>query len=168
MDARARWLQIRWPTTTTMLELPICLAIVGTMIFVAAHSLVRVRQHLEVVEALSMAVGPTVAMMEYRAVTGEWPASNEQAGYSNGSLMVSGRLESTLIRDGGAADLSFSTRARDMAGKVLTVRAWEGEDAGLPVAWSCGHAGIPPLTTATADRTTLSDQELSSTCRRRR
>jgi hypothetical protein len=29
MDARVRWLQIEWPTTTTMLELPIYLAIMG-------------------------------------------------------------------------------------------------------------------------------------------
>jgi len=168
MDARVRWLQVRWPTTTTMLELPICLGIMGAMALVGAHSFIRVQQHLHVLEAVSLAAGPTVGMMEYRAVTGDWPASNEQAGYSAGSLMKGGRLESALIRDGGAVDLTFSSRAGDVAGKVLTFRAWEGGDAGLPVAWSCAHAGVPPLATTTVDRTTLSEDELSSTCRGRR
>jgi Pilin (bacterial filament) len=168
MDARVRWLQVRWPTTTTMLELPIYLGIVGAMALVGAHSFMRAQQHLHVLEAVSMAAGPTVGMMEYRAVTGDWPASNEQVGYSAGSLIKGGRLESALIREGGAVDLTFSSSAGDLAGKVLTFRAWEGGDAGLPVAWSCGHAGVPPLAATTVDRTTLSEVELSSTCRGRR
>jgi Pilin (bacterial filament) len=168
MDARARWLQVRWPTTTTMLELPICLAIIGAMALVGAHSFIRVQQHLQLMEAVSMAAGPTVSMMEYRAVTGDWPASNERAGYSARNHMKGGRVESALIRDGGAVDLTFSNRAGEVAGKVITFRAWEGGDAGLPVAWSCGHAGIPPLAATTVDRTTLSEDELSSTCRSRR
>jgi hypothetical protein len=168
MDARVRWLQVRWPTTTTMLELPICLGIIGAMALVGVHSFTRVQQHLHVLEAVSMAVGPTIGMMEYRAVTGEWPASNEQAGYSTESLIKGGRLESALVRDGGAVDLTFSNRADDLAGRVITLRAWEGGDAGLPVAWSCGHASVPPLAAAAVDQTTLSEDELLSTCRGRR
>jgi Pilin (bacterial filament) len=165
MDARVRWLQIRSPTTTTMLELPICLGIIGMMALVAAHSFVRVQQHLQVLEAASMAAGPNVMMMEYHAVTGIWPASNAQSGYSDSSM---GRLQSAQIREGGAIDLTFSSLAGDVAGKVLTFRAWQGTDTGLPVAWSCGHAGIPPLAATTGDRTTLSEDELSSNCRDRR
>jgi hypothetical protein len=168
MDARVRWLQVRWPTTTTMLELPICLGIMGAMVLVAAHCFKRMQQHLHVLEAVSMAVGPTVSMMEYRAVSREWPASNELAGYFTERLTPGGRLESARIRDGGAVDLTFSSRAGDLGGKALTFRAWVGEDAGLPVAWSCGHASVPPLTATTADLTTLKEDELSSTCRSRR
>jgi hypothetical protein len=167
MDARVRWLQVGWPTTTTMLELPISLGVIGAMALVAAHSFVRMQQHLHVLEAVSIAGGATVRMMEYRAVTGDWPASNEQAANS-ASLMQGGRLGSVLIRDGGAVDMTFSSRAGDVAGKVLTFRAWEEGDAGLPVAWSCGHAGVPPLATTTEDRTTLTEDELSSICRSRR
>jgi hypothetical protein len=165
MDARVRWLQIRWPTTTTMLELPICLGIIGMMALVAAHSFARVQQHLHVLEAVSMAAGPTVMMVEYHAVTGIWPASNAQSGYLDSSM---GRLQSALIREGGAVDLTFSSLAGDVAGKVLTFRAWQGTDSGLPVAWSCGHADVPPLATTTGDRTTLSEDELPSNCRDRR
>jgi hypothetical protein len=48
MDARVRWLRIEWPTTTTMLELPIYLAIMGAMALVATHGFVRVQQRLHV------------------------------------------------------------------------------------------------------------------------
>jgi Pilin (bacterial filament) len=168
MDARVRWLQIRWPTTTTMLELPICLGIIGAMASVGAHSFIRIQQHLQVLEAESMAVGPIVSTMEYRAITGKWPATCERAACSTESLMPGSRLKSTRIRDGGAVDLTFSSRAGDLSGKVLTFRAWVGRDAGLPVAWSCGHARVPPLTATSVDRTTLNEDELSSACRSRR
>jgi hypothetical protein len=167
MDAPVRWLQIEWPTATTMLELPIYLAIMGAMALVATHSFVHVQQRLNVLEAVLVVTGPKVASMEYHAVTGAWPASNEQAGYSPGSLVKMGRLQSVLIREGGAVDFMFSSRAGDLAGKVMSVRAWQGSDAGLPAAWRCGHASASPLVAAPGDRTTLTDDELPSPCRDR-
>jgi type IV pilus assembly protein PilA len=168
MDTRVRWLRIAWPTTTTMLELPVCLAIMGAMALVAAHSFARMPQHLQVLEAVSLLTGPRVASMEYRAVTWAWPVSNEQAGYSAGSLFKQGRLPSILIREGGAVDFAFSGSAGDLAGKIMSVRAWEGSDAGLPAVWRCGRASAAPLAAAALDRTTLSDDELPSPCRGRR
>ena len=165
MDARARWLQVRWPTTTTMLELPICLGVIGTMVLVAIHSLDRAEQHLRVVEAVGMAAGPTVMMTEYHAVTGSWPASNAQSGYLDPSV---GRIRSILIREGGAVDLTFSSRAGELSGKVVSLRAWEGTDSGLPLAWRCGHSAVPPLRSGAVDLTTLKEDELSSSCRSRR
>jgi Tfp pilus assembly protein PilE len=99
MDVRrVRWQQIEWPTATTMLELPVCLAVMGAMALVASHSFERVQQHLHVLEAVSIVTGPRVAMMEYHAVMGAWPESNAQAGYSAGSFAQAGRLQSVLIR----------------------------------------------------------------------
>lgn len=167
MDARVRRLQIEWPTATTMLELPIYLAIVGAMALAATHGFVHVQQGLNVLEVVSLATGPRVASMEYHAVTGAWPASNEQAGYSAGSLMTQGRLQSVLIREGGALDFMFSSGTGGLAGKVISVRAWEGPEAGLPVAWLCGRARVPPLVAVSMDRTTPGDDELPLPCRRR-
>jgi hypothetical protein len=150
-----------------MLELSVCLGVIGAMALAGAHNFMHLQRQLHVLEAVSMSTGPIVAMMEYRAVTGKWPASSEQAGYSARSVMKGGRLESALIRDGGAVDLTYSSRAGDVAGKTLSFRAWQGADAGLPVVWSCGHAGAPPLAAKTADRTTLAEDELASTCRGR-
>src|SRR5579859_3394454 len=167
MDARVRWLQVEWPTATTMLELPIYLAIMGAMALVATRNFVHVQQRLHVLDAVSVLAGAKVASMEYHAVTGAWPTSNEQAGYSARSLMIQGRLQSVLIREGGAVDFMFSSGVGGLAGKIISVRAWEGSDAGLPAAWRCGHARVPPLVAASVDRTTLSDDELPSPCRSR-
>ena len=168
MDARIRWMQVAWPTTTTMLELPICLAIMGAMALVATHSFVLLQQRLYVLEVVSIITGPKTAMMEYHAITGNWPVSNEQAGYSAESVMREGRLRSVLIREGGAVDITFSSRAGDSVGKVLSVRAWQGPTPDLPAAWHCGRASVTSLTAAAADQTTLGDDELPSLCRSHR
>jgi type II secretory pathway pseudopilin PulG len=126
MDARVRWLQVRWPTTTTMLELPISLGVIGAMALVAAHSFVRVQQHLHVLEAVSIAGGATVRMMEYRAVTGDWPASNEQAANS-ASLMQGGRLGSVLIRSLVArATWPAKSSLFELGRKEMRVCPWHG------------------------------------------
>jgi Tfp pilus assembly protein PilE len=166
MDARMRWMQVEWPTTTTMLELPICLTIMGAMALVATHSFVQLQQRLYVLEAVSIMTGPKTAMMEYHAMTGNWPVSNEQAGYSAESLMKEGRLRSVLIREGGAVDITFSRRAGDSVDKVLSIRAWQGPSPDLPAAWHCGRrASVTSLAAAAPDQTTLSDDEIPSPCR---
>jgi hypothetical protein len=167
MESRIRWMQVEWPSTTTMLELPICLAVMGAMALVATQSFVRLQRHLYALEAVSIVTGLKTDMMEYHAVSGTWPTSNEQAGYSTESLMKTGRLSLVQIREGGAVDVTFSGRAGDAAGKVLSVRAWQGPSSDQPVAWRCGHASVALMDVAAADQTTLSDNEIPSPCRGR-
>jgi hypothetical protein len=166
MDARLRWMQVEWPSSVTMLELPICLAVMGAMALAAAHSYARLQQRLFALEAIAFTSVLKTGMVEYRASTGNWPVSNEQAGYSADSLMNQGHLRSVLIREGGAIDVTFSSRAGNSVGKVLTVRAWQRSSSDQPAAWLCGHASTPPAAAA-ADHTTLSDDELPSPCRGR-
>jgi type II secretory pathway pseudopilin PulG len=150
---------------TTMLELPICLAVMGAMIAVSAQSFGRAQPRLNVLSALSIMAAPRIAMMEYRAVNGAWPTSNEQTAYDP-HLTVRDRLSSVSIRAGGAVDVTFSDRIPELAGKVLTFRAWQASAAEDPaIAWPCGHAGATPLVASSEDRTTLSDDELPSSCR---
>jgi len=167
MNTRIRWLQTEWPTSTTMLEIPIYLLVLGAMGLVAIYSYVYAQRHLHVMEALSVIAGPRVTMMEFRAVTGAWPSSNTQAGFSDASFSGRDRdlyrLNSVQIREGGAIDFAFGRGA--LKPKVLSIRAWEGLSPGLPIEWTCGHALSLPGTTATADQTTLSDEDLPSPCR---
>ena len=153
-----------------MLELPIYLLVVGTMGIVAVFGYVYAQRHLRVLEAISLIAGPRTTMMEYRAVTGTWPTSNRQAAFSD-AMFTTGqrdlyRVNSVQIREAGAVDFGFSQGA--LKGKVLTIRAWERPGAGLPVGWLCGHAPSLPATTAAADRTTLSNEDLPSPCRPRK
>ena len=169
MDVRVRWLQFGRPPSTTMLELLISAAVVGAMICVAAHSWQHARPRLDLLDAASVMTGPRVAIMEFHAVTGTWPASNRRAGYFAGEFMQGGRLKGAEIRDGGAVDITLSDRVAAHAGKVVTFRGWQGSDAGdAPVAWLCGHAGAALLHPASADRTTLTEDELPSSCRARK
>jgi hypothetical protein len=92
-----RWPQFENVTLTALLELPVCLAIMGGMIAVGAHSFFRALQHVDVMEAVFLMTGPKYAMMEYRAVRGVWPASNEEAAYDP-RLAKGGRLSSVVIQ----------------------------------------------------------------------
>lgn len=165
MDARMRWTQVAWPTSTTMLELPICVAIMGGMALVAAHGFELIQERLHVLEALSVVRSPEILMTEYRAVNGSWPVTNQQAGYSSESVTKKTRLRSVEIREGGAVDIKFSNPEVILADQTLSVRAWQGSTPDLPAAWRCGHSGVTPLAPASADRTTLGDDELPSPCR---
>ena len=88
MDVRVRWSRMAKPASTTMLELLVCLCVIGAMIWVAARGMQRVQQRLYVMEAVSLMAGPKIAMMEYRAVNGIWPSSNERVP-NRGDLQVS-------------------------------------------------------------------------------
>lgn len=166
MDVRVRWLRLQKPASTTLLELLVCLGVMGAMISVAAHSMHRVQQHLRVLEAVFLMSGPKIAMMEYRSVTGIWPSSNERAPFSSPRTGQDGVLPTEILREGGAVDYTLSARADDLAGKVLTIRAWQGA-GDAPVAWLCGRARAARSIAAGDDHTTLGDDELPSPCRAR-
>ena len=166
LDDRIRWLRLEWPASTTMLEIPIFLIVLGIMIQVGLQGLVHVRKSLAALEGESVATGARAAMMEYRAVVGEWPRSNAEAGFEDAHVPLS-RISAVTIRSGGAVDVTFSGAEAVLAHQVLSVRAWQGEESALPVAWSCGHAHSAPPVLTSADRTTLTDDELPSTCRAR-
>ena len=167
MDAPARWLRVEWPMTTMMLELLLASSIAGAMVLVAIQSNRHLQQRVQMLDGLSLGAGPKVAMMEYRAMTGMWPLSNEAAGYIAAPARGQGRVRSMSIRANGAVDITFSNYAAEMEGKILTLRAWQGLDPGLPVAWSCGRSSAAPLTPHATDRTTLRDDQLLSPCRGR-
>jgi hypothetical protein len=150
-----------------MLEIPVYLLVAAAMGVVAVHGYVYTQRHLHVLEALSVMTGARTTMMEYRAVTGSWPASNSNAGFSyaifNGSDRDLYRIKAVQIREGGAIDVRLSQgSSKD---QVVSIRAWEEAGPGLPVGWMCAHAPAPPGTTAATDQTTMTDDDLPSPCR---
>jgi hypothetical protein len=161
MDVRVRWLLLEKPMPWFMLELLVCLLVMGTMILAAARGVPRTLQHLYVLDAVFQSSAGKIDMMEFRAVTGAWPTS---------ALALPKSLAGTeVIREGGAVDYTLSARAGNAAGKIVTFRAWQNSGAaGLPVAWLCGLSRAVPLTASGTDMTTLTDDELPSLCRARR
>ncbi|HLQ13223.1 MAG TPA: pilin [Steroidobacteraceae bacterium] len=166
LDARIRWLRLDWPALTTMLEIPVFLIVLWVMIEAALQGLVHVRKSLAALGGESVASGARAAMMEYRAVTGEWPRSDREAGFQD-TQDQSSRFSAVTIRSGGAVDVTYSSSDAGLAGKVLSIQAWQVDGSERPVAWLCGHARRAPLAATSEDRTTFTDDELPSTCRAR-
>ena len=153
-----------------MLEFPIYLLVLGGMGLASVYSLVHAQHHLQVMEALSVTTGPRVTMMEYRAVTGAWPSSNSEAGFSDAMFKGNDRhlyrVNSVQIRQGGAIDVKLSRGA--LKEKVVSIHASSQAGPGLPISWTCGHARTLPGTTAATDQTTITDDDLPSPCRAHR
>ena len=168
MEIRMNWSRLDGPESPALLEFLICLFVMGTMTWVAARGMHRIQQHLYVLDAVSRASASEVAMMEYRATHGVWPDSNDSLSLDATQAHPGDRIDAETIRAGGSVDFRFSSRAKEIAGKTVTFRAWqESGAADLPVVWLCGRARTGSLTAASEDRTTLDDRELPSPCRAR-
>src|SRR5271169_6529319 len=73
LQFRIRWLRIQWPTLTTLLEIPVVLLVIFFVLGVSFRSLSHMWSSLSALEAVSEVPGAEIAMMEHRAVVGEWP-----------------------------------------------------------------------------------------------
>jgi hypothetical protein len=169
MDVRVRWLLLEKPAPWFMLELLLCVLVAGAMTWAAARDIPRILQHLRVMETVSLVSEATNNMMEYRAVTGDWPASSERVPLSPAYASTGSVVGVAVIRRGGAVDYTLSRRAGNADGRIVTFRAWQNSaGADLPVAWLCAHARATPLIASGTDDTTLTDDELPSPCRARK
>jgi hypothetical protein len=71
---------------------------------VAVRGTHRIRQHLYVLEALTLASVAEVDMMEYRATEGVWPDSNDTLSVDPAQTQPGVRIDAQAIRAGGAVD----------------------------------------------------------------
>jgi hypothetical protein len=161
---RTRWLRAARLTTTTLLEIFVSLTVMAVCIPVAVRSFLDAKTHMAVIQGVFLAQDAKVAMIEYRAVVGDWPACNSAAGYDDPRLH-SNRYGTAGIRAGGAVDFRFPHDGTVLADRVVSIRAWQGPDSASPTSWLCAHAGSRVLTAASADRTTVRDRDLPSSCR---
>lgn len=164
MVARTRWLRLARVTPTLLLEVFVYLVVMAVCITVAMHAYFDARIHLAAAQAAQLARTAEVAMIEFRAVSGDWPASNSAAAFDEPQLRQD-RHGSADIRAGGAVDIRFPRDGTVLADQVLSLRAWQGPDSASPVAWLCGHAVARALVPASADRTTMRDRDLPAGCR---
>jgi hypothetical protein len=139
--------------------------LIAFIALVDARTTTHMRQSLAAINALSLAEGAEIAQMEYRAVNGEWPTSDNQARFSDKLPEV--WIRSASIRDGGAVDFTFATDMPALKGQILSFRAWQAQDASSPLVWVCGHGRAASLAPASVDLTTLADRMLPSPCRMR-
>lgn len=165
MDVRARRLEVERRSADTMIELPICLFLIAMLTVVALQGFAQARIRLRSLDAILLSQGPVLAASVYRANTGRWPASNEEAGYPAQPVELPTRLESVRIRAGGAADFVFSGKERALAGRTLSFRAWQASDPATPIVWRCGRSRAPAPLVGAQDQTTVAARDLLSACR---
>jgi type IV pilus assembly protein PilA len=95
------------------------------------------------------------------------PADNAAAGLPSADKIVNNYVSSLTVED-GVINLTFGNRAnKAIAGKTLSLRPAVVEDAPVvPIAWICGHAGVPDkMTVKGTDRTDLDNTYLPLECR---
>ena len=133
----------------TLIELMIVVAIIGILAAVAIPQYQNYVARAQVAEALSLASGAKVAVVEYRTTTGDWPADNEAAGLAEEEDISGKYVESLAIMGDSEADniyhivITFNENAHtQIAGGNITLMA---TDEGGSISWSCEGSVIDYL-----------------------
>jgi len=133
----------------TLIELMIVVAIIGILAAVAIPQYQNYVARAQVAEALVLASGAKMALVEYRSNTGEWPRSNEQAGLAN-AFEIAGKYVKRLgiNHDGGIGEGEITvifngTAHTKIANGRLDLVA---TDEGGSISWICKSGGAPNIT----------------------
>ena len=128
----------------TLIELMIVVAIIGILAAIAIPQYQNYVARAQVAEALVLASGAKIALVEYRTNTGEWPDSNELAGLAN-ALKITGKyVERVAVNYTGSSQGTITVIFNGTAhtkianGQLYLVAT----DEGGSISWICkGSAG---------------------------
>jgi type IV pilus assembly protein PilA len=156
----------------TLIELMIVVAIIGILAAIAIPAYQDYTIRAQVTEGLNLGGAVKVAVAEFFANTGAWPADMTTAttglGYTS---LPSGKYVSKVDVSVGTIKITYASVAPQQAnnvinGQELDLRPTLGNN--LDVIWTCGkHAvvGTNPAVAATADATNILDRYLPQNCR---
>ena len=122
----------------------IVVAIIGILAAIAIPQYQNYVARAQVAEALVLASGAKIALVEYRTNTGEWPDSNELAGLAN-ALKITGKyVERVAVNYTGSSQGTITVIFNGTAhtkianGQLYLVAT----DEGGSISWICkGSAG---------------------------
>jgi len=148
----------------TLIELMIVVAIIGILAAIALPAYQDYTIRAQVSEGPTLAEGVKLAVAEFYANNGSWPANQAAIGYTN---TVSGSYTTSIANAAGVVAITYGgTKAHNnINGMVLTLVAGVNDNG--DIAWQCGaNTNLPTgFTMAGADATTVNVKYLPSSCR---
>ena len=158
----------------TLIELMIVVAIIGILASVALPAYQDYTIRAQLAESLTMASSLKVAVADYFAASGAFPATNQAAICGDGGGACSGSaatdnkgnyVTGIAVAADGVLNVTLGNKANAaIATRVLSLRP--GLDTASNISWICGKANIPSgVTVAGTDATTVSPKYLSNACK---
>jgi len=154
----------------TLIELMIVVAIIGILAAIAIPAYQDYTIRAQVTEGATLADGVKVAMQDYYAQHGTWPAAllgNDAAGGMNFTGAVTGQYVTAVATTGvGDITATFGNRANaKITPNALTIYA--ALSTNQDIVWICGKQALPGTAVSaggTAAMTTVTDKYLPRNC----
>lgn len=114
----------------------LAIPVLGIMIAIALPAYQDYTIRAKVSEGLNLAAAAKLATSETHQATGQWPNSNEEAGYVSPESGVVSEISIPAARD---IQITFSAGIPEIAGETLMLRAELRPDGAIM--WECNAAG---------------------------
>jgi len=148
----------------TLIELMIVVAIIGILAAIALPAYQDYTIRSQVSEGPTLAEGVKLAVAEYYANNGSWPATNLQIGYTS---TVSGSYVTSITNATGVITVVYGPPKAHTNIQGATLSLVAGVNLNGDIAWRCGTNSVLPagFTFAGGPATSIQQKYLPSSCR---
>jgi type IV pilus assembly protein PilA len=150
----------------TLIELMIVVAIIGILAAIALPAYQDYTIRAQVSEGPTLSEGLKVAIADYYANNGTWPADMTTVGF--GTNIVSGSYVASIAQTAGAILITYGTAKSNakLSGATLTISA--ATNANGDIGWVCGGSVTPAgftISAAAGYGGTMQAKWLPSSCK---